>query len=368
MKYPGMINEFLELAAFSVPSGHEKEIRACLKNKLTALGFSVSEDQCFPETGSGNLYGRLDGVLPGEPILFAAHMDTVTPCENKRIALEPDGRIHTDGTTILGGDDLTGVVELLQAIRSIKASGAEHRTIEVVFTASEEYFVEGARRLDYDRITAKEAYVLDTDGDIGRAVNAAPTGIRILADFHGKAAHAALKPEDGRNAVVMASAAVARMHLGRIDGDTTANIGIIRGGASGNVVPEHCFVEGETRSLVHEKAMEQARHMKECFESAAEEYGGTVEVAVSQVYPAWKTGEDHVLSRRFAEACLEAGLAPQFEPACGGSDASFLSQHGIRCLVLATGMHEIHSVREYTSVEEMEIMADVVRNLICSRV
>ena len=360
-----MISEFLELAAYSVPSKHETEIRQCLLEKLLELGFSVSVDDAFPETHSGSLYGYLPGQLPGEPILFTAHMDTVTPCENKKITVEPDGTIHTDGTTILGGDDLTGVVEILEAVRQLQKQKLPHRDIEVIFTACEEYFVEGAQRLDYSRIHSRQAYVLDTDGEIGTAVLAAPTGIRVMATLEGKASHAALKPEDGVNAVAMAAEAISHMRLGRVDQDTTANIGIIRGGSSGNIVPDRCFVEGETRSLVHESALKQRDHMAQCFRDAAEKAGGRVSLDISTVYTAWAVDETAPICRRFERAARQAELQPLFQRACGGSDASFLSAHGISCLVLATGMHEIHSVREYTTVQEMETMAQLVRYLMC---
>lgn len=360
-----ILSEFLELAAYSVPSKHETEIRQCLMEKLLELGFSVSVDEAFPETHSGSLYGFLRGTLPGEPILFTAHMDTVTPCENKKITVEPDGTIHTDGTTILGGDDLTGVVELLAAVRQIRQEKCPHRDIEIIFTACEEYFVQGAQRLDYSRIRSREAYVLDTDGEIGSAVLAAPTGIRVMATMEGKASHAALKPEDGVNAVVMAADAISHMKLGRVDADTTANIGIIQGGGSGNIVPDRCFVEGETRSLVHASAIAQRDHMAQCFQNAAEKAGGSCKLELSTVYTAWSVEPEEPICRRFHRAAERAGLKPCFLRACGGSDASFLSAHGIRCLVLATGMHEIHSVREYTTVGEMENMAQVVKHLMC---
>ena len=361
-----LLDEFLELTAFDAPSGHEGAVRVCLRKKLEDLGFTVWEDDAFADTGSGNLYGRLPGTIPGPARLFAAHMDTVTPCRDKHITVEPDGRIHTDGTTILGGDDVTGIVELLSALRQLRASGRPHRTIEVAFTASEEYFVEGARRLHYDTLTAREAYILDTDGPIGRGVIAAPTGIRIVANLRGRAAHAALKPEDGINAVCIAADAIAHMQLGRVDPETTANIGIIRGGDSGNIVPETCFVEGETRSLNHRSALAQKAHMEACFRESAAALGGTAEVESTMVYNAWSIPEDSPLAADFAWACREEGLDPFFEPACGGSDASMMSTHGISCLVVATGMHEIHSVREYTTLQEMKTMARVVYRLLLS--
>lgn len=356
-----LYKDFIELASYSVPSKHEGKIRENLRGKLEALGFQVSQDQCFPETGSGNLYGFLPGE--GEPVLFTAHMDTVGPCENRKVIREPDGTIHTDGNTVLGGDDLTGVVEFLSAVRQLQAEKLRHRPIEVVFTACEEYFVEGAKRLDYSRIRSKEAYVLDTDGEIGRAVLAAPTGIRIMANITGKAAHAALKPEDGINAVAMAAEAISHMRLGRIDQETTANIGIIQGGSSGNIVPEKCFVEGETRSLSHEKALRQSEHMTACFQKTAKKGSGDCQVTAQIVYEAWEVPEEAPMCRRFEKAAKALGLTPQFQKACGGSDASFLSAHGISCLVLATGMHEIHSVREYTTEEEMWTMSQVVKQL-----
>lgn len=358
------MEEFLELTAFSVPSKHEGEIRACLKAKLEALGFTTWEDNAFPETNGGSLYGRLEGTLPGSPLLFVAHMDTVTPCEDKKITVEPDGTIHTDGTTILGGDDVTGIVEFLGAVRRVQQERIPHRSVEVVFTACEEYFVEGAKRLSYDTLAAREAYILDTDGKIGRAVLAAPTGIRIVANITGRASHAAMQPEAGINAVAIAAEAISHMKLGRIDEKTTANIGIIKGGTSGNVVPETCFVEGETRSLDHNAALSQKAHMEQCFQEAAAAYGGSCEVRSTLVYNAWSVAEDSVLCKRFCRACRGEGLTPSLESSCGGSDANMLSTHGIRCLVLATGMHEIHSVREYTTIQELETMTNVVARLI----
>ena len=267
-------------------------------------------------------------------------MDTVTPCENKKL-VQLDETIHTDGTTILGGDDLTGVVEILKAaVRQIQKQKLPHRDIEVIFTACEEYFVEGAQKLDYSRIHSRQAYVLDTDGEIGTAVLAAPTGIRVMATLEGKASHAALKPEDGVNAVAMAADAISHMRLGRVDQDTTANIGIIRGGSSGNIVPDRCFVEGETRALVHESALKQRDHMAQCFRDAAEKAGGRVSLDISTVYTAWavRRNRAHLPALR---AGSQTGRIAAAIPAClRRQRCQLLSLRiGSPCLVLATGMH-----------------------------
>ncbi len=357
--------EFLRLAAVTSPSFGERQMADLLRPRLEALGFQVREDRSVEALGGncGNLYGYRPGELDAEPLLFSAHMDTVKPCERKQLIVDDDGTIHTDGTTVLGSDDLSGVVEFLHAVESCIQENIPLRPLEVLFSVSEEYFLKGAQGFDYSQICAKQAYVLDVDGEIGTAVVGAPTGIRFIAHVQGRAAHAALAPEDGCNAISIAAEAIRRMPLGRLDSDTTANIGIIKGGISGNVVPETCFVEGETRSLVHEKAEGQCARMRQAFEQAAQEMGGSVTFEITKVYDAYAVAPEHPVVTRFQRACREAGLMPVLTTSCGGSDNSVFSQHGITGIVVATGMHRIHSVDEYTTLEELVKMTQVVKNL-----
>ena len=361
-----ILNEFVTLASVSSPSFGERAMADLLRPRLEALGFAVEEDTALAAMGgnAGNLHAYRPGEAGGEPLLFSAHMDTVKPCENKHVLVDPDGRIHTDGTTVLGGDDLTGVVELLQAIESCLEDGVPLRPLEILFSVSEEYFLKGAEHFDCSRLRAEQVYVLDVDGEIGTAVIGAPTGIRLVWNVHGTAAHAALAPEEGISAIAIAAQAISRMSLGRIDADTTANIGIIRGGSAGNIVPDSCFVEGETRSLVHEKALAQCAHMEAAFRTAAEAAGGTADLETTQVYHAYAVAPGHPLVQRFQRACAQVGLTPRLVTSTGGSDNSIFSGRGLTGIILATGMHRIHSVEEYTTLDELEQMTRLVAALI----
>lgn len=360
---------FCRLALIDSPSFHEREMADKLTELLKSLDFSVWEDQAGVGCGgtAGNIYARLQGDLPGRPLLFSAHMDTVQPCVGKNILIEEDGTIRSDKTTITGADDLTGIVEILEAVRSAREEKTPHRSIEVLFTIGEEYFLTGAKAFDFQRIQAEEAYILDTDGEIGTAVIGAPTGIRFIANVVGKSAHAALAPETGVNAIAIAARAVSRMKIGRVDDETTASIGIIRGGTEGNIVPDSCFVEGETRSLSPQKARKQAKHMVDCFEKAAEEMGGSCNCELTFVYEAYQIPREHPVVARFERACKASGLEPKLIYSCGGSDNSVLTQNGIVGIVLAAGMHSIHSVSEMTSVQELCKMAELVERIITEK-
>jgi tripeptide aminopeptidase len=359
-------NEFLKLASVTSPTFGERPMADLLRPRLEQLGFTVKEDRAIADLGGncGNLYGFRPGELAGEPLLFSAHMDTVKPCENKHVLLDDDGTIHTDGTTILGADDLSGVVEFLQAVGSCIEDGIPLRPLEVLFSVSEEFFLKGAAGFDFRQVRAKQAYVLDVDGLIGTAVLGAPTGYRFVAHVHGRAAHAALSPENGINAIGIAARAVANIPQGRLDDETTANIGIIRGGVAGNVVSDECFVEGETRSLCHEKAEAQCRLMQAAFEQAARDLGGFVTFEITKVYDAYATPADHPVVQRFVTACEAVGLAPQLVTSCGGSDNSVFAQNGITGIVVASGMHNIHGVDEYTTVDELVKMTELVTQLL----
>jgi len=362
-----ILNEFLKLASIESPTRNERSMADILKAKLEELGFVVTEDEAGNAIGgnTGNLFAVRKGSLPGDPLLLCAHMDTVQPVAGKHAVVEGD-IIRSGGNTVLGADDLAGVVEILEAIRSVDEDGKPCRDLEILFTVSEEFFLKGAENFDASKCRAKEAYILDVDGEIGTAVLAAPTGIRFVANVKGKSAHAAIAPEEGINAIAIAAKAVASMKLGRLDSETTASIGIIKGGQQGNIVPDSCFVEGETRSLSAQKAVTQCQHMQACFEKAAAELGGSVSFEITKVYDAYGVPEDSAVVRRFKAACEAVGIEPKLTSSTGGSDNSVLSQKGIRGIVVACGMHEIHSVNEYTRLSELTAMAKVVEQIITS--
>ena len=367
IKNDRILNEFLKLAKIEAPTRDERKMADTLKAELELLGFSVSEDDAGKAIGgnTGNLFAIRKGTISGDPLLLCAHMDTVKPVTGKHAVVEGD-TIHSGGDTVLGADDLAGVVEIFEAVRSVDEEGKPCRDLEILFTVSEEFFLKGAENFDASVCKAKEAYILDVDGDIGTAVLAAPTGIRFIANVKGKSAHAAIAPEEGINAIAIAAKAIAAMKLGRLDNETTASIGIIKGGEQGNIVPDSCFVEGETRSLSSDKAMTQCHHMQECFENAAAELGGSVSFEITKVYDAYGVPEDSAVVRRFKNACEAVGIEPKLTSSTGGSDNSVLSQKGLQGIVVACGMHEIHSVNEYTKLSELTAMAKVVEQIITS--
>lgn len=355
-----LTEEFCSLAAITSPSFGEREMADMLTGKLIAMGFAVAEDNAGkPYNGNaGNLLATLPGE--GEPLLFSAHMDTVMPCENKKIIVEEDGLIHSDGTTVLGSDDVAGLVEIFEAIRSIQEDGKKHRSLELLLSIGEEFFLKGSLGFDFSKTKAKEAYILDVDGVIGHAVLGAPTGIRIMAEIYGKAAHAAMAPETGINAVCIAAEAIAKMPLGRLDEETTANIGIIKGGESGNIVPGYCFVEGETRSLSSAKAEAQMERMRSCFEEACEKYGGRCEFNITRVFDAYSIPREHAVVQRFVRACEKTGIESQFGYSCGGSDNNNFAKNGITGIVLACGMTDVHGCQETCRVSDMTNAARIV--------
>ena len=249
-----LVETFCSLASIDSPSGEEAAMSAVVAQRLRDLGCTVTTD------AEHNVIGRLDGAAATEPIILSAHLDTVEPGRGVRPQLD-NGVIRSDGTTVLGADDKAGVAAILEALQTARASGQPMRPIEVVFTVSEEVGLMGARALDMSTLRSSTAVVLDSAGAVGTIINSAPQHDRIDATIIGKAAHAGVAPETGISAIVVASQAIAAMRLGRLDAETTANIGLISGGSAMNVVPERVTLTGETRSHNPAKVAAQVRHM-----------------------------------------------------------------------------------------------------------
>lgn len=253
-----ILEEFLKQISFDSESFHEREISEYLKKKLTDLGLEVSEDDAREnllandsnriQTAS-NIYGYLKGNIEGETILFSSHLDTVSPGNGKKAIVHADGKITSDGNTVLGADDVSGLVSILEALTVIKENNLSHPDIEVLFTVAEEPYCEGSRYIDYSKLKAKSGYVLDLTGDIGRAAIAAPSIISLEIAIKGKAAHAGFNPEEGINALSIAANALTKIKTGHTSENTTVNFGTISGGSGKNIVPEDVFIKGEVRSL-----------------------------------------------------------------------------------------------------------------------
>lgn len=396
---------FLELASIDAPSYGERETADVLKGKLEALGFEVTEvppvsacsgkeaacsgkeaaqAQTFSEKNetccnageyAGNIYAFLKGDLPGPPILFSAHMDTVEPSRGKKPQLVNNDMIVSDGSTVLGADDICGIVEILEAVRALKASGISHRDIEVLFTFAEEVFSRGAAVMDYSMIRSKQAYVLDMSGEVGSAANQAPTLIQFEVTVKGKSSHAGFAPENGINAIAALCSGIADIKQGRIDDQAargvsgfqkgTLNIGTIEGGRASNIVSEHARCKGEIRSLDHETALGMLRDAEKTFNSAAEAYGASATVEHEVCIKAYETPKSSRAVMDFKLACSMLGLPGKVKSTYGGSDNNNFAQHGIEGVVLSCGVYKGHTTEEYTLVREMIKGAVLTAQLAC---
>ena len=361
-----LLDEFLELVQIDSETKHETAISKVLKEKFTALGVDVYEDDAAAKTGfgAGNLICTLPATKEGvDPIYFTSHMDTVVPGNGVKPSIV-DGYVVTDGTTILGADDKTGLSAMFEAIRVLKEQNIAHGKIEFIITVGEESGLVGAKVLDPALVTAKFGYALDSDGKVGEIVVAAPTQAKINTIIKGKTAHAGVAPEKGVSAITIAAKAIAKMPLGRIDEETTANIGSFQGGKQTNIVCDHVEILAEARSLINEKMEAQAAKMKEAFETTAAEMGGEAIVDVEVMYPGFKFGDgDHVveIAKKAAE---RIGRPSSLHHSGGGSDANVIAGFGIPTVNLAVGYEDIHTTNEKMPIEELEKIAEMVVEII----
>ena len=360
-----LLNLFCELVRIESPSRHEAAMAARCEVELTDLGFAVEYDESAPLTGSdtGNLIAVRKGEVAGTLIL-SAHMDTVDPCAG----IDPvvcDGVIYSAGDTILSADDKSGIAPVFEAIRSLIEQDEPLPEIWVLLTTCEELHLLGAGALDADRLPlGASCYVLDADGPAGTIIQGAPCHYTFEATFHGMAAHAGVEPERGVSAILMAADAVAHMPLGRLDENTTANVGIISGGGATNVVPETCVVSGECRSLSTERADAVREAITGALAAASERAGGSVDVQWRVDYPAVVYAEDDPLVQGVVMAAKAAGLTPQLHYSGGGADANIHASRGVRAITLSTGMANFHSTEEYISIADLEGTCRLVEELI----
>jgi len=357
-----VLNEFLELVQVDSETKYETEIAKILKQKFRDLGVEVYEDDTTAQTGhgAGNLYCTLQGTKEGvDPIYFTSHMDTVVPARGVKPSIK-DGYVVTDGTTILGADDKVGLAVMLETVRVLKEQQIPHGTIQFIITVGEESGLVGAKVLDPARLIAKYGYALDSDGKVGNIVVAAPTQAKVSTVIQGKTAHAGVAPEKGVSAITIAAKAIAKMPLGRIDEETTANIGRFQGGTQTNIVCDHVEILAEARSLVPEKMEAQVSKMKEAFESVAEQMGGKANVDVEVMYPGFKYGEGDLVVEIARKAAGKIGRSCELLKSGGGSDANVIAGYGIPTVNLAVGYEDIHTTNERMPIEELEKLGEMV--------
>lgn len=360
-----LLEQFMQLVRVDSETKQEQEISGVLKELFGNLGLHVFEDDTKEQTGhgSGNLIFTLEaseGMDQADIIYFTSHMDTVKPGLGIQPMLGDDGYIRSDGTTILGSDDKAGIAVMLEAIRTIGENNVPHGKIQFVITAGEESGLVGSRAMDRRHMEAKYGYALDSNGAIGEICVAAPTQAKIHIKIIGKSAHAGVNPEDGISAIQVASKAISRMPLGRIDRDTTANIGKFEGGFETNIVCETVQISAEARSVVYEKMERQVQVMKEAFEKTAEEFGAKVEFSYNVIYPAFKQEEEAPVVQIAFKAFEKLGIQSKTFQSGGGSDANVFNGMGIPTVNLAVGYQNIHTTKEQIHSDDLVKLAEVV--------
>ena len=335
-----------------------------MRADLRASGLHVEEDGSGPATGSqaGNLLARLPGPDGARTILLCAHLDTV-PLASPVQVVRDEGVFTNANPAILGADNKAAVAVLLAVARRLAREGSPVG-VELLFTTCEELALRGVKEVDRAALRSEFGFVFDHASPIGELIVAAPTYYRIEARFHGAAAHAGIRPEDGRNAITAAARALAGMQTGRLDEGTTANVGVIEGGSAANVVAEHCRVELEARSLDDERAGAVMGEMVDRLGEAATDSECDVETVVEQLFRAYRLPRTAPQVRAAAAALEALGIEPSYVATGGGSDANALVAAGLPVLNVANGTERNHQPDESVTVEALETMLDVAFGIV----
>jgi tripeptide aminopeptidase len=362
-----VVGLFTELAALPSPPGDERAVADAVIRYLRDLGLAVDEDQAGSSVGSniGNLYCRLEPTNGGgTPIFLCAHLDTVPPTAAIEPVIDDEGVIRNAAGTILGADNKSAVATMLEGARRVLSENRPHAGIELLFTPKVEVGLLGAAAFDHARLHARLGYVYDQAAPIGDVILGAPYSRAMEVRFHGRAAHSGMYPEEGRSAIAAAARAISDLRLGRVDEDTTANVGIIHGGTAGNIIPEWCVLEAEARSHQERKLEELVQEMLDTFSFAAGLEDCEVETKVSKSYKGYRFKPDDQVVR-IAHAALErAGYTPAYGLSGGAADANVFNERGFACLNLANGMQDIHTPDERITVDDLEGMVEVTLALV----
>lgn len=351
-------------------SRKEREVALKLKKDMEELGAECYFDDAGEKVGgnTGNLIVKMKGNRSDKPpLLLSSHMDTVEPGEGIKPVIE-NGVMRSDGTTILGSDDKSGVAIIVEVLRTLREQNIPHSDIEVAFTICEEVGLLGAKYIDPVNFSSKAGIVLDSSTP-DRLVLKCPSSDKITVDIKGYEAHAGLCPENGINAIKIASDAISRMRIGRIDHETTSNIGVIEGGWAVNTVPGHVSVQGEARSHDNDKLDQQVEHMISCFFDASSAYSINIEgntitpeinTSVQRIYHKMDVPHDALITRIVDKAVDNLGLSIEHYTSGGGCDANYFNYKGIECVNLGTGMYQLHTKNEYLVLEEFYRSAKIL--------
>ena len=353
-----MLDRFVRLCEIPSPTGDERAVADAVLTELRDLGVEVSEDDAAgsARAGAGNLIARIPGREDGWA-MFCAHLDTV-PHDGPIEVVDEGGLYRSRGETILGADNKAAVTVLME-MAARHTSEPPPVGLELVFTVAEEDGLRGAKALDVEGLRADAGFVLDHATPIGEVIVAAPTYKRLVARFRGKEAHAGINPEQGHSAIAAAAVAVAQMNLGRLDDETTANVGVIKGGTASNVVAGHCEVLGEARSIDGERAAAVIGEMVDSCTWAAGEQGCDVDIEVSEMFRGYRMPKDSAPVAAASKALERCGHEVKLTATGGGSDANALHAAGFECVLLANGTEANHTPEESVTAASMVSMLEI---------
>jgi tripeptide aminopeptidase len=362
-----VVELFTELASIPSPPGEERAVADRVTGYLSDLGLTVEEDEAGEQIGStaGNLLARVEPTAgAGTPLFLCAHLDTVPPEGPIEPVVDDEGLVRNAGGTILGADNKAAVAAMLEATRQLLAEGRPHAGVELLFTPKEEVGLLGAGAFDHSLLDARVGYVYDMAAPIGEVILGAPYSHSMQVRFHGRAAHSGMYPEEGRSAIAAAAHAISDLRLGRLDEETTANVGVIEGGTAGNIVPEHCTFLAEARSHDEKKLAETVQEMLDAITFAAGLEECEVETEVHKSYRGYRFRRDDAAVRIAAEALATSGFEPNFALTGGAADANVFNERGLACVNLANGMTDIHTPDERIAVADLEAMVGVTLALV----
>ena len=349
-----LLDCFIDLVRIKSLTYDERGVADYIKKTLGLLDVDITEDGTGAKIGgnTGNVIVRMSGDEGMSPVLLAAHMDTVEPADGVEPRID-NGVISSSGGTILGADDKAGCAVMIELLRVLDEDRVDHPPIEAVFTVAEEKGLKGAYHLDIDALKARTGFVMDGDGPTGIIITKAPFQDYFKTKFTGKAAHAGVEPERGISAIEAASKAISNMRLGRIDDETTANIGVINGGRAINIVADETVIEGEARSHSISRLKLQVEHMKECVAGAAKETGAGYDIDIVRLYDGFSFRSEDTLVKAVIKAAERSGADPRLMTSGGGSDTNVFNKAGIESLNISCGQQRVHTTEESIAVIDM---------------
>lgn len=348
-----IVNNFIEICKIPSPSGNEEKVRNWIIENYKDL------DE-WKTDSIGNMYLSIgDG---NKSLLLNAHIDTV-PVESDKINVVVENNIiKTDGKTILGADDKSGVIAILEGVKN-KKNELKGR-IDIVLTVQEETGLNGAKNIDLSNIKAKEGFVFDLHNPPGDIVNMSPYHNTFRFYIFGKSAHAGAEPEKGVNAILLSSKAISKLKLGKIDEESTANVGFIKGGIATNVIPDFVEIWAEARSRNEKKLIRISDEIIDTFISEVEGGGGKIEYKLNKEYNGYKFDEDEKLIKLIKKVFESINIIPNIRATMGGSDSNIFHEKGIKTIVLSTGMNNVHTKEEYIKVDDLITSVKVVEKII----